>query len=604
MATFRKLFLLLVCLLPFIATADDGFTINQYDVNLTVNANSTMAVQEKISVTFNQTKHGIYRQIPNRYNLQSGPQRRVNISRINVAGETTKISQDGNDLNIRIGDADITLPPGTQKTYTITYQVEGAINWFGQEKTWEPRAEIYWNIIGPNWTTQIQNTTFQVTYPHDNKLDLGIKPRLFIGALGSSQYILPQPESQSRTANQSFFSIGPGHVNGQVQQILNPGDAVSVVIAVPAHLIKEPPFWQTIGTFVRTHWGYFLPLFLTGILLPIWLIIGRDPKIGPTGVRFDPPPGIDPSLAGVLIDDTVDGRDITAGIMSLAVKGYIKFQTDDPHGKFEPKTTYFIRTSKADTSTLPEFEKSLLSAIDPGQARQPIRTLNTALSAAGPRFSQSLEKKLIDLGFYRLLPKQVRGTMSSIIIIFIFLFFYAGSALIGGLAAAGLIPDVGSVIIGAAGCIPVYLIFMHIMPARTRLGAMKHNECLAFYEAMKRRANYNDWFTKTNLDQAKYEQYLPYAIAFNLVDEWSEICDGVVLNPPSFVESTRGFSTWDYYAFNHSFNHSIYSMNSDARSAITPVTRSDSGGSSGSSGFSSGGGFSGGGFGGGGGGSW
>ncbi|MFM9872760.1 MAG: DUF2207 domain-containing protein [Fimbriimonadaceae bacterium] len=604
MRTLKKLFLLILCLLPILATADDGFIIDQYDVNLTVNSNSRMAVQEKISVTFNQTKHGIYREIPNRYNLPSGPQRRVNISGISVSGENTKITQDGNNLNIRIGDADVTFPPGTQKTYTINYQVEGAINWFEKDKTWEPRAEIYWNIIGPNWTTQIKNTTFQVSYPFDKQLDLGIKPRLFIGNLGSTQYILPQPETKSRLANQSNFTIGPGHVNGEISQTLNPGEAVSIVIAVPAQLITKPPFWETIGTFVRTHWGYFLPFLLTAILFPIWLSIGRDPKLGPPGVRFDPPEGIDPSLAGVLIDNTVDGRDVTAGIMSLAVQGYIKFQTDDPHGKFDPKSTYFIRTDKPVSNQLPKFEKGLLNAIDPGKARQPIATLSSALQSQGPTLAQELESSLVTLGFYRTLPKQVKATMSSFVIVPTFLLIYAGSGIMGGLAAAGLIPDTASLVFGLIACIPVYLFFMNIMPARTRLGAMKHNECLAFYEAMKRRANYNDWFTKTNLDQAKYEQYLPYAVAFNLVDEWAEICNSVVLTAPSFVESTSGYNTWNFYAFNNSFNNSIYQMNSDVRSSITPVTRSsDSGSWSGGSGFS-GGGSSGGGFGGGGGGSW
>lgn len=599
MALLRLWFLTIVFLIPLLSLADDGFVIDRYDVEMVATPNAVVAVTETIDVTFTASKHGIYREIPNRYEINGGPQRRVSISGIDVPGEGTLVSQNGNNLRIRIGDADTILPPGTHRTYVIRYQVRGALNWFEGDETWEPRTEIYWNVIGPNWPTTIAKTDFRLTYPDGKKSS--IKPRLYVGYYGSTKFVEPGQGGPGIR-----FEQASGQVSGSISQTLNPGQSVSVVVAVPAGLIRKPAWYEELGDFIRVNWGLLLPLPLAAVLTAIWFFVGRDPKLGPPGVRFDPPPGIDPAFAGVLIDDKVDGRDITAGVMSLAVKGYLKFVSNDPHGRFDPESSSIRRTNKPVGSDLSAFESNLLDRIFAGGTTYlTVNDMVENLRFDGYTLTKKLRDRLVKGGYYRTHPDEVRGQMAALPIMLVFLVIWAGGFFSGVLSHIGLIPSMVSLVFGLIACVPVYGFFMVIMPSRTPLGAVKHNECLAFFEAMKRRAHYNDWFTKTNLDQAKYEEYLPYAVAFGLTREWSAICNSVIRDLPTFCE-TGYAGPFDYYLWSSSFNHNYDSMNSELSSITRPPSNSGGGSSgwSGGSGFSGGGEFSGGGFGGGGGGSW
>ena len=140
--------------------------------------------------------------------------------------------------------------------------------------------------------------------------------------------------------------------------------------------------------------------------------------------------------------------------------------------------------------------------------------------------------------------------------------------------------------------------YSKIIPKRTQKGADMANQVKGFEAAMRGRRNYLEWVADKKIAEAKYEEYLPYAIAFGLVQQWSDTFKEVVTGSPSWYHAPYMINSW-------SMNHFVNDLDSSTRSlgaaATTPPRTSSS---SGSSGFSSGGGFSGGGFGGGGGGSW
>jgi uncharacterized membrane protein YgcG len=603
----RQLIVSLLVLFAAITQAQGGFTIKNYGVEIDLSNRANLGITERIQVEFNQPRRGIFREIPVEYALPQGNRRFIHVSNVQVAGHNYKLTQEGKNVRIRIGDANITHPAGTVIEYQISYQVSGAINWFENEADWDKHAELYWNLAGPGWSVPIERVEFKVTYPLIKSAEV-VRARLYSGPLGSKTF-QEVAFGKSGGGSTPFLDSKNGTLTGITTQTLNPGEAVSLVLGVPATVIPEPPIWSRLSEYFRLNWGYFLPIGLIAILFPIWFFFGRDPKLGPPGVRFDPPSGISPAFAGVLIDDKVDGRDVTAAIMSVAVKGYIKFKTDHPHGRFEPKTSYLIRTKKTDLSELTPFEARILNVIDPGNAPLPVQHINDRLRLSGSTIAQQLENKLIDNGFYRNLPRHVKGAMGQGFFLIAFGLIWGAGLISGILVNFGVMPTMASLFVGLLLCIPVAMFFTAIMPARTKLGAIKHRECVAFYEAMRRRAHYHDWFTKTNLDQTKYEQYLPYAVAFGLVNEWSNICRDVVVAPPSFIE-TNEFTAWDYMIFHSTFNHSLYDLNNSATSSLAPPQRSDDNsmfgdsGWSGGSGFGDGGGFSGGGFGGGGGDSW
>ena len=126
---------------------------------------------------------------------------------------------------------------------------------------------------------------------------------------------------------------------------------MTIALRVPADQIPQPSAFDTFGH-TLTDWFYgkwilLVPL-LTGLGLTFAYLIRPRTKLGPVGVRFEPPTGVGPAFCGVLIDDRVDSRDITAGLVSLAVKGHIKFVSEHQHGRFEPDSTYIKSTGKKD----------------------------------------------------------------------------------------------------------------------------------------------------------------------------------------------------------------------------------------------------------------
>jgi uncharacterized membrane protein len=98
-------------------------------------------------------------------------------------------------------------------------------------------------------------------------------------------------------------------------------------------------------------------------------------------------------------------------------------------------------------------------------------------------------------------------------------------------------------------------------------------------------------------DKNLFSEFLPYAIALDVVDSWAKAFEGIYQEQPQWYTSHAGLKTFSP----HHFSRSLSSATSSLASAMFSAPRG-SGVSSGG-GFS-GGGFSGGGFGGGGGGSW
>ena len=181
----RFLLAIFLFLLPLLAWADDGFVIQSFDVQIQLQENATLEVQERITVQFLESRRGIFREIPIRAETSSGNFRSTTIKGIEVIGEQIKVTYPGNLVNIRIGNPDIYLSPGTVKTYDIRYLVRGAINWFDEDDDDKPdEAELYWNVTGNEWPTSIGKTSFRVDFPKVDSVE-SVRGNMFRGDLGS-----------------------------------------------------------------------------------------------------------------------------------------------------------------------------------------------------------------------------------------------------------------------------------------------------------------------------------------------------------------------------------------------------------------------------------
>jgi uncharacterized membrane protein YgcG len=591
----RAFFIALAACLVAAAAADDGFVINSFDAAIDIGKDGYVQVQEKIAVTFTESKRGIFRLVPVDYD--TGTMTRRPIFRFGAVTDEhgnrleTKVSRDGPYMRIRIGDPDVFLDPGTRKTYVINYRMFGVINWFEDSTDWKAQAEFYWNVTGDEWPVTIERSSFRVTFPQ--AVDANeCRMRVFVGPLGS------RLQTSIRGGEPPIFgeetetriSLTASEAAGTRGTPLAPNEGMTVVLGIPAGLIERPTLSQRFQMFVLPNLGFGIPLAMLAVLGVAWFKFGKDPYGGPMVVQYDPPDDISGPVAGAMVDERVDNRDVAASIFALATKGYITMHADDNTGWFGKRTTTIKLTQKAAQSDLTRIEDRVLGLLQSAGPEIDEKALRTEIAPHVGSIREDIYADVVSRGYYVSSPNTAR-----------IMWFVIGAALAVGLGFLCYLASPfknpmpamvgGGIGIGISGLISLG------MPKRTLKGAKAHKQVMGFEEFIRRaRGQELDWMAKKKPEMALFEKYLPHAIAFGLAREWADAFKGVLTEAPGWYYTNRpGFTFTD-------FGRDVGHVTDDiSYSAATPPR--SSGASGGSSGFG-GGGFSGGGFGGGGGGSW
>lgn len=583
------------------ALAQYPYVVDSFHTEIVVKPDATISVSEKIEVTYNEPRRGIFRTIPIVYPYdERGNERAIQLRLGAVVDEsgnrhTTKVAREGDNLKIRIGDEDVFLDKGTRRTYIIQYTVYGAFNWF-EEGDWQPWAELYWNVTGNEWDTQVSKASFRVTFPGQDTVDK-VRGRLFAGPYGdrTSIELLNAGSASGNGQPPAKLDLDRSSMSGETTEPLRPFTGMTFVLGIPAEAVPKPPPYVELMRRLTEYLPLFAPILVFFVMLMVWSRFGRDPKDGPKSVRFEPPSSLPAAEAGTILDESVDQRDLAAGIMSLCVKGYLTVEVIQDEGVFRSREYALHPTEKTDTTGLSVFESKLLDRMH--AAGDPI-TRNDLREYVAP-YMMSLKagiyQDFADRGLYRSNPSSARagGIFLGIAIAVVVTFVLSKFSLV--------LDDWVWIVGGGLSLIPAFA-FGWQMPMRTAYGTQVRRETLGFYEMMRHREHYMKWVVEKQPDGLKYEEYLPYAVAFDLIEEWNDAFKDIVHEPPQWYHDRFG---GPFYA--GLFAHDLRAMATNLGSAASTPPRS-SGASGGNSGFSfgggGGGGFSGGGFGGGGGGSW
>ena len=139
------------------AEEDQGFVINDYRVSIQVHENNTMDITEDIDAYFLTRKHGIYRTIPTRLDINltsdNGDKETYSygcsVKDVKVSGGKGSIEDgDGGTTVIKIGDPD-KLVKGLQK-YSISY------TYVYPDDRIDDFDFIYHNVLGDRWSVPIK----------------------------------------------------------------------------------------------------------------------------------------------------------------------------------------------------------------------------------------------------------------------------------------------------------------------------------------------------------------------------------------------------------------------------------------------------------------
>lgn len=575
--------------------------IERFDVAITINTDGSMQVRESIVWNFgNQTgKHGIFRDIIVRqpWAPDDAYERVYKVDNVRVsspdAPDAVKRTTEGSILRLRIGDADRTVS-GTHR-YDIEYRVTGA------PLTFAEHDEVFWNAIGTQWPVPIDTARVVVTAPANITKDT-----CFTGSQGST---LPCAQATHK-----------GKVATFAQTQMSPYEGLTFVVAMPKGTIQPAPApilekkWNIDDAFSRrtdtiAPATVLLILGVGGALLLAWRrgrdrrftgsavdaamgnVSGEDEPIplfekdaGP--VEFIPPEGIRPGQVGLLIDEEANVLDVTATIVDLAVRGYIKITELEPEGLFRRRHDYEIESlDKANDEKLLAYERKVLSGLF--REGNPV-----TLSSLKYKFADDLQKVVDGIykdavaeGWYRRSPRTTislwRGLGIGVLVVGVGLTIWAAAK-----SSYGLVP-IPLILTGL-----LLLAIAHYMPARTAKGSAMYSRVRGFRRLFSE--GDEDLRARFAENHNIFSEYLPYAIVFGATKKWARVFEGL---------SAEQLGTAGWYSGRDTFSaFYLASAMDDFGTVATGTMYASVPSSSGGSGFS--GGSSGGGGGGGGGGSW
>jgi uncharacterized membrane protein len=359
-----------------------------------------------------------------------------------------------------------------------------------------------------------------------------------------------------------------------------------VDVYIPKGILKEPSSFTLAMAFIRSNPITLMPLLALAIMGLLWWSVGRDPDPGlSVAPQYGPPEKMTPAEAGLLIDNSIDPRDITCTIVDLAVRGYLHIQEIDTKVLMFTSKDYELQLLKprSEWKDLTDFEQVMLSTIFPGESKaRRISDLKYSFYTAVPSIKEGVLDALKEKGMYRVDPNSANA----------YWLLGAGATVFAAWLLCRAV-GVGLFDSGALSflCIGISVVIIFIigrqMTAKSLLGARTWVHVKGFQEFMNR----VEADKLRTLPPDTFEKFLPYAMALGVEAHWAKAFSGIIRNPPTWYTGPN------YSSFNTMmFAHDIGSMSRAAHEAFVAAPRASSSGS----GFSSGGGFSGGGFSGGG----
>ncbi len=564
--------------------ADLSFT--SFHSDITVHKDASINVVETITADFATEHHGIFRTIPYSFKTLDGGYASIpiTISAVTQDGQTAKysVTTDGTNVTAKIGDPNETI--SGPHTYIIIYTAQAATNFFADHD------ELYWNVTGDQWDAPITNISAEVQFATDVTDTNGVPPAItqtacYTGPAGSTAHNCAQSHD-GPTANFSsndFLTVVVGWPTGCVTKPAN-FDQLRQAGTVGG---SGEPFVQQSGL---SGWRFLVNLALilltTVVMWHEWRQRGQDPGSKRTIIaQYDPPADLRPAEVSYLYNTQVTPTALSATIIDLAVRGYLKIkETEAPvFLGLGHKHDYQLQQLRSGDSTLRPYEQQLFDALFANPA-VPADNGVIALSSFRNKPSalvpfrmvrSTLAEAMGNSDYFVGNPTAVKVAWAipgAVLLGLAYVLVHIGAS---GWLAFGL---------GPAGVIA--LIFALVMSKHSPQGVEVLWHIRGFRLFLSTAEKYRlQWQEREGI----FEQFLPFAMALGVAQKWSQALASLSNNPPSWYEGSfaQGYSAVYLWSSLSSFSTQV------SASAV-------SGAASGSSGFG-GGGFSGGGGGGGGG---
>ncbi|PYF99327.1 Predicted membrane protein [Georgenia satyanarayanai] len=587
------------------ARADDSVGhIARLDVGAVVEADGgTVRVEVDLTYDFGDDEaHGPFLVLAELQEIADDPDRYRRLTVDDVTAESPtgapadlRVEHDGGAVQLYIGDEDVEVT-GVHD-YRVTYTVDGlpTPRVAGEDGT--VRDELYWNVVAPGgFDVPIEDVTVTVTGP--------VPPE------ASACYV-------GRTGSDTACD-GAGETRGErvdfAQERLDEGEGLSVAVGWPAGtLVDAEPVYEPRRTWTNTMQlgpltggaAGAATVLGAGAAVVVASRRGRDktylaltpglaPADGqagtvgpvrrrqPVAVRFTPPDDVRPGEVGTLHDEVADPDDVSATLVDLAVRGYLRIEEVAPEKADDDVSDWRLVPLRDWAGEVEAYERALLDALLPDGEPVALSEVAEEYAAVVGATQEALYRTVTEHGWFAGDPSAVRNRW-----------------LVGGLGLVGLgvLVTLALVLLRWPAVLGVPLLVVGIVvaaassaaPARTARGTAVLAQTLGFRQ----------YLATAEAEQIRFEEgqdifsrYLPYAIVFGLTERWAQILADVaaqgrhVESPGWYVPLAVGHGWWTQPAV---FATSVGAFAAAASSAVTSAGASSSPGMSGSVGGGAGG---------------
>ena len=511
-----------------------------------VDPDGSVLVTETIRWRFpdGEERHGILRNVKVRAGYQdSDTQYRyyelsgVSVTSPSGAPTDISISDMGAFRQIRIGSPSETIT-GTAD-YVVRFRLAHIVNDIG-----DGTAEFYYNVVDASNGFPQKAVRASITGPAP-----ATRAACFYGEFGSTTPCDAQPGATSTFSSpdlaaregMSVLTSYPRDAFGDLAPDLRDGDAEAEAGSPVTPDQARALGWLAMGLGVL---GPLLAGSLMGLL--VWtrgrdeqyagLTPGLTPGVGddvpvvvggraPTvAVQFTPPEGVQPGMAGTILDEEVNLVDITATLVDLAVRGHLTISRDD-RGVFRTDDWVLTRTAPpASAVPLAPYEQVLLDSIFAGGSRVALSQLKNRFKPTLDAVERLMYEEVVERGWFRRSPERARagwmGLGSLLIFGSVFFGLFVARPMSAVFADSGFPLSPVWFLVGG-GVVTGFLVraMGKRMAARTARGSAMLAQSRGFERYIATaEANQIRWEEAQDV----FSRFLPYAIVFGLADRWAD----------------------------------------------------------------------------------
>jgi uncharacterized protein (TIGR04222 family) len=478
--------LLLALLVPGAALAKE-WRIDRMDVVLDVQQNSDVLVSEDITFTFVGPYTYVGRVIP------TGNMDKLTDIQVFQNGQplpegsgpgTWQAFREGSNqviqLNFDLAD--------TSASWTIKYRAQGAIFFFNEGD------ELRWYVFDADTPVTIGAATATV------KLPGSVAPEKLTAAIDTA----PEVANEVNSPGPSTLAYKAGPFPAYTR--------FWIVAGFPKGVVDFVWTWRRVAGWIVPKAGFALPIFTLLGMLVLWRRRGRDePAAAFAGYVSEPPSDLPPGVAGALIDERVDVKEVIATIVDLARRGYIEIENRQ-EGVWVFKSMKNVFRKLRPFDDLKGFEKQVAEALFAAKNEVSSDDLKDKFYTHVNGIVDNIYGEVTTRGLFVSNPKSARASWIGLGVA-VLVILGGGSVILGSIFG---VPGWGFLFMGSLVSGIVIIAFSRSMPKRTSAGAQEVRKWEAFRNYLRDLTRYQDMATA----RESFERYLPYAIAFGVERAW------------------------------------------------------------------------------------